>query len=86
MGWRSSMVEQLICNQQVGGSSPFASFRKIKGLCQMANPFAAFCTDFCPNFAQIAFTISYQSLLSVPNSPSNFDPFTVPFAFSMKRA
>jgi hypothetical protein len=25
LGWRSSMVEQLICNQQVGGSSPFAS-------------------------------------------------------------
>ena len=23
--WRSSMVEQLICNQQVAGSSPFAS-------------------------------------------------------------
>jgi hypothetical protein len=23
--WRSSVVEQLICNQQVGGSSPFAS-------------------------------------------------------------
>ncbi len=24
-GWRSSVVEQLICNQQVGGSNPFAS-------------------------------------------------------------
>ena len=24
-GWRSSMAEQLICNQQVGGSTPFAS-------------------------------------------------------------
>ena len=24
--WRSSMEEQLICNQQVGGSSPLASF------------------------------------------------------------
>ena len=23
--WRSSVVEQLICNQQVGGSNPFAS-------------------------------------------------------------
>ncbi len=27
-GWRSSVVEQLICNQQVGGSSPFASSTK----------------------------------------------------------
>ena len=24
--WRSSMAEQMICNHQVGGSSPFASF------------------------------------------------------------
>ena len=24
-GWRSSVVEQLTCNQQVGGSNPFAS-------------------------------------------------------------
>ena len=33
MGWRSSMVEQLICNQQVGGSTPFASSNKINRLC-----------------------------------------------------
>ena len=26
LGWRSSGVEQLICNQPVGGSNPFASF------------------------------------------------------------
>ena len=26
-GWRSSMVEHLICNEEVGGSSPFASSR-----------------------------------------------------------
>ena len=25
------MAEQLICNQQVGGSTPFASSKKIKG-------------------------------------------------------
>jgi hypothetical protein len=25
LGWRSSGVEQLICNQPVGGSNPFAS-------------------------------------------------------------
>jgi hypothetical protein len=28
--WRSSMVEQLICNQQVAGSSPFASSVEIR--------------------------------------------------------
>src|SRR5208337_2618886 len=27
-GWRSSMVERLICNQQVAGSSPIASSRE----------------------------------------------------------
>ena len=27
LGWRSSMVEHLICNEAVGGSSPFASSR-----------------------------------------------------------
>ncbi len=27
-GWRSSMVERLICNQQVAGSSPIASSRQ----------------------------------------------------------
>ncbi len=29
--WRSSMAEQLICNQQVDGSNPFASFVKSIG-------------------------------------------------------
>jgi hypothetical protein len=32
--WRSSTAEQLICNQQVAGSNPIASSRKIKGLAQ----------------------------------------------------
>ena len=29
--WRSSMAEQLICNQQVAGSNPIASSRKKGG-------------------------------------------------------
>ena len=29
--WRSSMVEQLICNQQVAGSNPIASFTRYYG-------------------------------------------------------
>ena len=73
LGWRSSTAEQLICNQQVAGSNPIASFWKIKGLCQPANPFVAFCTDFCPN----RLGIPYPSLRSVPHRPSSFEPFTV---------
>ena len=42
--WRSSMAEQLICNQQVGGSTPFASFNKNSGLWALRhNPFSSVC-------------------------------------------
>jgi hypothetical protein len=32
-GWRSSTVEQLICNQQVAGSTPIASFALLVKMC-----------------------------------------------------
>jgi hypothetical protein len=38
LGWRSSGVEQLICNQPVGGSNPFASSgRTASHLCGLSN-------------------------------------------------
>ena len=36
---RGSMVEQLICNQRVGGSTPSVGSSKLKGLAGVANPF-----------------------------------------------
>ena len=34
--WRSSVVEQLTCNQQVGGSNPFASSTVFRGAGEVA--------------------------------------------------
>ena len=46
------MVEQLIRNQQVRGSTPRAGSSEIKGLANMANPSFLLCETWCVIFLQ----------------------------------